>query len=77
MESRELLSTFVVSNTSDAANPSPNSLRWAILQVDADTSVDTIDFDIPGSGRSFDQSDFRLARDHEFGGDRRDEPTGL
>lgn len=50
MERRELLSTYVVSNTSDAANPSPNSLRWAILQVDADTTAGTIDFDIPGSG---------------------------
>lgn len=50
MESRELLSTYLVSNTTDAASPSPNSLRWAILQVDADTSADTIDFDISGSG---------------------------
>jgi uncharacterized repeat protein (TIGR01451 family) len=50
MERRELLSTFDVTNTSDSPSPAPNSLRWAILQVDADTSVDTIDFDIPGSG---------------------------
>ena len=50
MESRQLLSTFVVTNTTDAPTPSPNSLRWAILQVNADTSLDTIQFDIPGAG---------------------------
>ncbi len=50
MESRQLLSTFVVTNTSDTPTPSANSLRWAILQVNADTSSDTIAFDIPGAG---------------------------
>src|ERR1700677_1415744 len=50
MESRQLLSTFVVTNTTDAPNPSANSLRWAILQANASTSLDTIQFDIPGSG---------------------------
>ena len=50
MESRQLLSTFVVTNASDAPAPSANSLRWAILQVNADTSPDTIQFDIPGAG---------------------------
>ena len=50
MESRQLLSTFVVTNTTDAPNPSANSLRWAILQVNAGTSLDTIQFDIPGPG---------------------------
>ena len=48
MESRELLSTFTVTNASDGPNRLPDSLRWAILAVDADSSVDTIDFDIPG-----------------------------
>ena len=50
MESRQLLSTFTVTNSSDSLNPSSNSLRWAILEVDADSSADTIDFDIPGPG---------------------------
>ena len=50
MERRELLSTFVVSNTSDNANPAPNSLRWAISQVNNDSTPDTIDFAIPGGG---------------------------
>jgi uncharacterized repeat protein (TIGR01451 family) len=50
LESRELLSTFVVSNTSDGAVPVANSLRWAIDQVNADSTSDTIQFAIPGSG---------------------------
>ncbi|HEX3449182.1 MAG TPA: hypothetical protein VHS97_13065, partial [Isosphaeraceae bacterium] len=50
LESRELLSTLVVSNTTDAAVPIPNSLRWAIDNVNADSTPDTIQFAIPGSG---------------------------
>ena len=50
METRQLLSTFVVTNTSDAPIPTANSLRWAIQQVNADTFNDTIAFDIPGTG---------------------------
>ena len=50
LESRELLSNYVVSNTTDATVPVANSLRWAIDQVNADTSPDTIQFAIPGSG---------------------------
>jgi uncharacterized repeat protein (TIGR01451 family) len=50
MESRQLLSTFVVSNTSDGASPAPNSLRWAITQVNDDTAEDTIDFEITAGG---------------------------
>jgi hypothetical protein len=50
LEERTLLSTFTVVNTLD--DGSTGSLRWAIMQVDADKSkkVDTIDFDIPGTG---------------------------
>jgi uncharacterized repeat protein (TIGR01451 family) len=48
VERRLLLSTFVVKNTNDDTNA--NSLRWAILQVNGDTTPDTIDFDITGSG---------------------------
>ncbi len=45
-----MLSTFTVTDTLDDGNT--GSLRWAINQVDADTGsgVDTIDFDIPGTG---------------------------
>src|SRR5271165_2095668 len=50
MERRELLSAIVVSNTSDSSNPSQYSLRWAILQVNAQTGPSTIQFDIPGGG---------------------------
>jgi uncharacterized repeat protein (TIGR01451 family) len=50
MECRELLSTFVVSNTTDSATPATNSLRWAITQANADTTPDTIKFAIPGGG---------------------------
>ena len=46
-ERRVLLSTFTVDNTADDG---VGSLRWAILQVNADTTASTIDFDIPGSG---------------------------
>ncbi|MGP0069504.1 MAG: hypothetical protein ACLQGP_38640 [Isosphaeraceae bacterium] len=48
LERRQLLSTLWVTNTNDDTNP--NSLRWAILQANADTSTDTIDFDIPSPG---------------------------
>ncbi len=48
IERRLLLSTYVVTNTNDDTNA--NSLRWAIQQVDSDTTSDTIDFDIPGGG---------------------------
>jgi len=50
MERRELLSTFVVTNTSDGPSPSPFSLRWAILQVNAATGPGAIQFNIPGGG---------------------------
>ena len=45
-----MLSTFTVTDTLDDGNT--GSLRWAINQVNADTGtgVDTIDFDIPGTG---------------------------
>ena len=50
LEERILLSTFTVVNTLD--DGSTGSLRWAITQVNADKSkaVDTIDFNIPGTG---------------------------
>ncbi len=48
MERRQLLSTLWVTNTNDDTNP--NSLRWAILQANADATTDTIDFRIPASG---------------------------
>lgn len=50
MERRQLLSTFVVTNTNDDTNP--NSLRWAILQANTggDGSGAAIDFNIPAAG---------------------------
>ena len=50
LEERVLLSTFTVVNTLD--DGSTGSLRWAINQVNADKSkaVDTIDFNIAGTG---------------------------
>ena len=48
MERRLLLSTYVVSSLGDGA--SNNTLRWAILQVNADLQLDTIAFDIPNLG---------------------------
>jgi hypothetical protein len=50
LEARMMLSTFTVTDTLDDTNS--GSLRWAIGQVNSDTSpgVDTIDFDIPGTG---------------------------
>jgi hypothetical protein len=50
LEERVLLSTFTVTNLLD--DGSTGSLRWAINEVNADTSrgTDTIDFDVPGTG---------------------------
>src|SRR5262245_33868020 len=50
MERRWLLSTFVVTNTSDDTNP--NSLRWAILQANSSPAGSRveIDFNIPTAG---------------------------
>ena len=48
MERRQLLSTYVVTNTTDTT--SAHSLRWAILKVNADSTAGTIQFDIPSSG---------------------------
>ena len=50
LEERVLLSTFTVTNTLD--NSRAGSLRHAINQVNADkgNTVDTIDFNIPGTG---------------------------
>ncbi len=50
LEPRMMLSTFTVTDTLDDTNT--GSLRWAIGQVNSDTGtgVDTIDFDIPGTG---------------------------
>jgi uncharacterized repeat protein (TIGR01451 family) len=48
MERRQLLSTFTVTNTTDTL--AAGSLRWAILQVDADSGGDSIQFDISSSG---------------------------
>jgi hypothetical protein len=59
MEDRTLLSTFLVTTTSDngGVNPDPGAgtgtLRQAIIDANADaakTSLDTIDFAIPGTG---------------------------
>jgi parallel beta-helix repeat protein len=48
LEPRQLLSTYTVNNTLD--DGSSGSLRWAIEQVDLDSSPDVIDFAIPGTG---------------------------
>ncbi len=50
LEERLLLSTFTVTDLLDDGNP--GSLRWAINEVNGDTSrgTDTIDFDVPGNG---------------------------
>jgi hypothetical protein len=48
LEPRELLTTYSVTNTSDST--SQGSLRWAITQVNSDTSSDTIKFAISGTG---------------------------
>src|SRR5262245_58649152 len=43
LESRELLSTFVVTNIADSG---VHSLRWAIIQANNNPGADTINFDI-------------------------------
>src|SRR5262249_29592152 len=48
MERRQLLSTYLVSNTNDDSNP--HSLRWALEQVNSEPGGSTIEFRIPGSG---------------------------
>jgi hypothetical protein len=48
MERRQLLSTYVVTNTTDVG--SAHSLRWAIQQANSDRTADTIQFDIPAGG---------------------------
>lgn len=48
LEPRELLTAYTVTDTSD--NTSMGSLRWAITQVDGDSSLDTIKFAISGTG---------------------------
>ncbi|HZW31543.1 MAG TPA: hypothetical protein VFF52_12600, partial [Isosphaeraceae bacterium] len=48
LERRQLLATYIVQNTHDDTNP--GSLRWAILQVNSDNGLDTIQFDLPGQG---------------------------
>jgi len=56
IEARTLLSTFIVTTAADNGddtNPVAGSLREAIIENNADTGnpgVDTIDFNIPGSG---------------------------
>jgi parallel beta-helix repeat protein len=47
LEDRTVLSVYVVTNTADSG---PGSLRQAILNADAASGVQTIDFAIPGSG---------------------------
>jgi hypothetical protein len=49
LESRDLLSTFTVTNTSSDVNTS-GSLPWAVQQSNATPGHNTIDFNIPGSG---------------------------
>lgn len=49
LESRNLLSTYVVTNTASDANTS-GSLPWAVQQANANGGVNYINFNIPGSG---------------------------
>ncbi|GEM_PF-2463534 len=49
LESRDLPSTFTVTNTSSDVNTS-NSLPWAIQQSNSTPGLNTIDFNISGSG---------------------------
>jgi len=49
LESRELLATFVVTNTSSDVNTS-GSLPWAVQQSNGTPGQNTINFNIPGSG---------------------------
>src|SRR5262245_23676870 len=46
LETRQLLATFVVTNTNDSG---PGSLRQAILSANGDAVADNIEFDIPAS----------------------------
>ncbi len=48
LEARELLATYTVIDTNDDTNM--GSLRWAITQVDNDSSPDIIKFAIPDTG---------------------------
>lgn len=48
METRRLLSSFVVTSATDGTGP--NSLRWAITQADSSGSASEITFDISSSG---------------------------
>jgi parallel beta-helix repeat protein len=53
VESRTLLAVFSVTSAADnGLGTNPGSLSWAITQVNLDTKpeVDTIDFNIPGTG---------------------------
>jgi uncharacterized repeat protein (TIGR01451 family) len=54
IERRLLLATYTVTSTNDTltagGTPAPNTLRWAIEQVDADTALDEIQFNIAGRG---------------------------
>ena len=47
LEDRQLLATITVTNTTDSA---PGSFRAAILEANATTGVDTIEFNIPDPG---------------------------
>lgn len=49
LESRDLLSTFTVTNNSGDVNTA-GSLPWAVQQSNATAGHNTIDFNIPGSG---------------------------
>jgi uncharacterized repeat protein (TIGR01451 family) len=47
LETRQLLTTFLVTNTADSG---PNSFRQAIIDANADGGVNAINFNIPGGG---------------------------
>jgi uncharacterized repeat protein (TIGR01451 family) len=48
MERRLVLSSYVVTDPGDG--PTGDTLRWALLQVNADNEPDLVQFNIPGSG---------------------------
>lgn len=48
MEPRLLLTAYLVQSTAD--DGSVGTLRWAVLQVNANPGPNTIQFDIPGTG---------------------------
>ncbi|MBY0524328.1 MAG: hypothetical protein K2R98_13060 [Gemmataceae bacterium] len=50
LEAREVPATFTVTNTSGNLSQS-GSLPWAVAQADQRPGMDTINFNIPGSGR--------------------------